>query len=480
LLSVLLWKDVHPPLYTLLLFAWTSLFGNDEITVRLPSLVCGLGSLGLLWLMARRWLGPRRGLLAAGLLALSPPHIWYSREAKVNMLALLLTTAATWLYWRAVERRRCGDWIAASLVLIASMYTHAYAVPVGLAIFLWLCFRAWGDSGLVRPLIKSGALVALVVAPLALTKFLQISALHRGYLRQFSPVEAYTLLLVWLPSGNTLRTIDPLAPFSRLVAQPLPFFLLDACFAFILARGLVRAFGAVRGDGGTAPSANASTTQSARLILLWFIVPLLFTMAGSLWNPHFYIERNLLVVLPPYLLLLVMGADQGTGRWTRAPMAGVVLVLAVAATASLLFLKTEVWTVHRFKPDWRALARHFNTEIKANGTLRVLTTTLTNEFRYYGPRIVLRDTRPGSKGRLAVENGCRGKPQEAADAVERKNWGTFHLLHNTTWRGCWDRVWRAFSNDPRFKLIARRSFKGLVVYKFARRSPDQTLHSDAP
>ena len=58
ILGQLLFEDVHPPTYALLLIAWTNLFGDSELVVRMPSLLCGLGSLLVLWFIARRWLEP--------------------------------------------------------------------------------------------------------------------------------------------------------------------------------------------------------------------------------------------------------------------------------------------------------------------------------------------------------------------------------------------------------------------------------------
>ena len=316
-LGTVLWKDVHPPTYTLILIAWTDLFGDSELAVRMPSLLCGLGSLLLLWFIARRWMGPLQALLASALLALSPPHIWYSYENKVNMMLLLLTLYAVWLYWRASETRLARDWFVATIVLIVAMYTHAYAVPVAAAIFFWLVWRARSDRSLAKPLFVSGLVIALILAPLVLFKFGQSREGAGGYLRQLSPVELYKLLLIWLPSGNTLRTVSPYKSFAELAGQPWPYFLIEAFFAFLLGRGLLVVGRRARGDGWLTPVTNPALTEPARLVLLWIIIPLVFTVAGSLVTEHFYIERNLLVILPPFLLLLAAGADVGAPRCAR-------------------------------------------------------------------------------------------------------------------------------------------------------------------
>jgi mannosyltransferase len=101
--SWLLWKDVHPPVYALLLWGWSSLLGNHEAVLRLPSYLCGLASLVVTWALARRCFGAGVALLACALLAFSPPHIWHSVESKTNMLALFLSVLAVWSNVRAAE-----------------------------------------------------------------------------------------------------------------------------------------------------------------------------------------------------------------------------------------------------------------------------------------------------------------------------------------------------------------------------------------
>jgi hypothetical protein len=100
--------------------------------------------------------------------------------------------------------------------------------------------------------------------------------------------------------------------------------------------------------------------------------------------------------------------------------------------------------------------------------LRVFVTNGTNEFYYYGPRIVLRNAPPGSEREIFVADVCAGETEKVPGAVAREGWYTFYLLHNTAWSGCWDSAWRAFSNAPQFRLVEKRQFKGLTAYKFSR------------
>jgi 4-amino-4-deoxy-L-arabinose transferase-like glycosyltransferase len=465
-LDFLLWKDVHPPVYALSLLAWTDLFGDSEIAVRLPSLLFGLLSLALLWFMTRRWLAAPRALLVTALMALSTPHIWYSYENKVNMMLLLFILSTLWLYWRANETRNPRDWIMASFMMILSLHTHAYAVPVGAAIYAWLTWRACFDRSLFKPIILSGLIVAMAFAPMAMLKYGQLDDLARGYLRQLSPGELYKLLLVWLPSGNTLRTIGPYSPFARLTEQPWAFFLIDAFFAFVLARGLWIMGRKARGDGWLKPANDPVSTESARLILLWFALPLVFTVVGSIISRDFYIERNLIVMLPPFLMLLIAGASVDPPRWLNIAMLTGLMVMALAATVSLHFIKSETWTVYKYKPDWRSAMHYFSNESQGKNTPLILVTAPAKPIAYYHRRLALAGTPIGPKKEPLYGNICGTEPERVLQNVSRIGYSTFYLVHNKTWGGCWKSAWETVSDAPQLHLAERRDFKGLSVYKF--------------
>lgn len=464
-LGFLLWKDVHPPAYSLSLLAWTDLFGDSEVSIRMPSMIFGLLSIAMLWFIARRWLNPQSALVVCALMALSPPHIWYSHENKVNMMLLFFTLFSVWLYWLASQSGKTRDWLVATLAMAVTLYTHAYAVPVAAAIFTWLLWRARSRHGAFKPVVLSGLFVAVAFAPMVLLKYSQLDDLARIYLRQLTPGELYKLLLVWLPSGNTLRTIEPYSAFARLFEQPWPYFLVEAVFAFLLGRGLWTVGRRARGNGWLRPVTQPPQTEPARLILLWFVTPLVFTAAGSLMTPHFYIERNLLVILPPFLMLLVAGASFDLPRWLHTVAVASLLVLALAATISLRFVKSEVWTVYKYKPDWRSAMHYFNGESR-EGRPRILVTAAADPLTYYHRRINLSETQSGPEPPPFVRMICNVEPGIVLQEIARRKWATFYLVHNKTWSGCWDSVWEVFSHLPQFRLVDQREFKGLSIYKF--------------
>src|SRR5207248_2336285 len=87
---------------------WMRLFGGGEAAVRGLSVLFGIAAIAALWGAARRQLGPAYGWLAAALLAVSPLHVYFSREARNYALASLLAVPVFFALLAAQEDERQG------------------------------------------------------------------------------------------------------------------------------------------------------------------------------------------------------------------------------------------------------------------------------------------------------------------------------------------------------------------------------------
>src|SRR3954469_12915120 len=71
-----------PPLYYVLAWVWSKLFGTGEVGLRSLSALFGTLAVPAAYLTARRLASPVAGAIAAGLVALNPYLVWYSQEAR--------------------------------------------------------------------------------------------------------------------------------------------------------------------------------------------------------------------------------------------------------------------------------------------------------------------------------------------------------------------------------------------------------------
>lgn len=117
--------DFHPPLYYLIVKYWTLLFGNGEVSLRIPSVIFGLVTIFVVYMIAKE-IKLKNSLIPALFLATSGLHIYYSQEARMYSLATFLVTVAVYCYIKK-------QWVYFSIVtvfLFLSDYVSMIIVPV--------------------------------------------------------------------------------------------------------------------------------------------------------------------------------------------------------------------------------------------------------------------------------------------------------------------------------------------------------------
>ena len=135
-------SDTSPPLYYLLLYGWTLLFGTSDLMLRLFSIACSLACLPLLVAIARRTGGKGAVFASCVLFVCSPLSIYYSTEGRMYSLLWLCVLATTLL--SLILREHGGSiaiymlWVVASA---AGFLTHYFFVFPWLAIVAYLLIR---------------------------------------------------------------------------------------------------------------------------------------------------------------------------------------------------------------------------------------------------------------------------------------------------------------------------------------------------
>ena len=91
LLEDMVFHDSHPPGYQTFLYVWLGLFGDSDISVRLPSVIAGVVSVYSVCVFASKYFSRLIGLLSAAFLLTSFNAIYYSQEARAYSFILLFT-----------------------------------------------------------------------------------------------------------------------------------------------------------------------------------------------------------------------------------------------------------------------------------------------------------------------------------------------------------------------------------------------------
>jgi hypothetical protein len=111
------------PLYIYLAVPSIAVFGNNELAVRLPSIIFGVGSVLALYFLAFQLTASNKfSLASAFLLAITPWHIYTSRVALEANLALFLLISAVYLFVRSLKKPKLL--YLSTFVLGLSMYAY--------------------------------------------------------------------------------------------------------------------------------------------------------------------------------------------------------------------------------------------------------------------------------------------------------------------------------------------------------------------
>jgi 4-amino-4-deoxy-L-arabinose transferase-like glycosyltransferase len=93
-------------------------FGFSTWSLLLPSAVFGAGSVGMLWVIVRRWFGVTAAAIAALVLALSPINVAVNRLNLPEPFMIFFLLVAVWTCLRSLDSQRWWWWLMASGVLI--------------------------------------------------------------------------------------------------------------------------------------------------------------------------------------------------------------------------------------------------------------------------------------------------------------------------------------------------------------------------
>lgn len=117
---------VHPPLYHILMHLWMTAFGSSEIALRSFSVVLGVVAIPFAFWAASRLYDRRTGLIAAGLIALSPFQVWYAQEARMYELLFVTGLMSVAFFALALRERRTGLWVAYFVSTLLGLFTHYF------------------------------------------------------------------------------------------------------------------------------------------------------------------------------------------------------------------------------------------------------------------------------------------------------------------------------------------------------------------
>jgi mannosyltransferase len=124
-----------PPLWYVLIWAWSRIFGTGAVALRFPSALAGVATVAVGWGIGRELTGRRATAIGmAAFVAVNPLFVWYSQEARAYGLFVLMSALAMWCFLRAERNPTIGRLAtfaaAASLALLSHYFAAFLLAPM--------------------------------------------------------------------------------------------------------------------------------------------------------------------------------------------------------------------------------------------------------------------------------------------------------------------------------------------------------------
>ncbi|MHB9126479.1 MAG: glycosyltransferase family 39 protein, partial [Armatimonadota bacterium] len=313
-----IWKMAfHPPLYFLTVYYWFRL-GDSEWMLRFPSVVYGVASVPVMYALANRLFGRRTAAICAGVLAVSPIHIWYSQEARMYSLQLLLGLASTLFFVRIWQERRPIDGALWVLFTVLGLFAHIGTAFLLAAQGIFALLAAAKNRKRFAAWLSAQMLVALAFSPWLVRLWeARTGGISIGYERQQGVLDllySFFTFSLGFSAGPSVAELHYLSPREAILPN-LPLILLSGLvFGALVVRGLALA---------------RKRAFSFGLITALLLVPVGLAVLASLVPGIPLNPRYILVSVIPYWIVIALGIE--------ASRQGVWRVLPIAAGCSLPF-----------------------------------------------------------------------------------------------------------------------------------------------
>ena len=313
-------SESTPPLYYVLAWIWTRIFGNGPIGFRTLSALAGTITIPLVWACGRE-VSDRVGGWAAALAVVSPAMYYYSQEARAYGLLIMFCAAAFLFFERALSRRdgRSLAWWGAFSVL--ALLTHYFAAFLFIPEAVLLA-RRLGWRRLLWP-VGAVAVAGIALLPLAID---QRNSGKANWIEESSLVnrigETGKQFLVGLYSPGQVGT---------------------AALSTLLALGAIWLVVTRARNGERSRARDAAIVAAAGVG-----IPLVLAAAHLI---DVFDGRNVIAAWVPFAVLVAVGLG-----CARAGRAGAALGTALCAIGLGVIIATNLLPGYQ-RDDWRGAAR---------------------------------------------------------------------------------------------------------------------------
>lgn len=403
-------RDLHPPLYFVLLHFAVNVFGTSEFGLRVLSAMANLLTIALMFplvqvllktpgvFVSQRETTPpgvlphhrRIGLLVALFAALSPFYVWYSQEARPYALVLLWSILALyallkWLHssWRT-SRALVSPWLilflAACGLTLVTHYLSFVLLPFYAAVLFLYGTRE--RSWRARLLTPMGLLAVLLLVGCA-TIFILIPGSAEALTGSEANGPQFVPFFIMLRDVWNSFTVGVTANLDEVA-------LIDLLLVVLWVLGIASTVTLSR----RTPRVDA---RLALVLLSFFLLPALALQFGSYLRPLYLNSRHLITISPAFYIGLALGVDglaqRLSGRTVHFPLPTVHRRLSfIFYLSSLIFVVGAVYSLNNLynnpayaKDDHKAWSQFLRERMRPGDYLLLVAPQAQKIYEYYAP-----------------------------------------------------------------------------------------------
>ncbi len=332
--------DFHPPLYYLLMKICVLFFGGSEISLRIPSVIFGLGTIFLVYKIASHYFDDLTGKVAAFLTATSGLLIYYSQEARMYSLAAFLVALCFYL----LSKRLYLLFGIFLMLLGANDYVSLLIVPV-----FWV-ISLKDRSKFYKSLLPLGVFFVFWSTTFLRQLGYGLDVAGTAWGRILGPSTLKNILLI------PVKFVFGRIGFSDQLVYTL---IVATTFVFIIAIFY-----------------RSKPARSSKIFWLWLILPTVLGIIVSLKIPTLSYFRFIFTL--PSMYILIASALVNSGNIKKL---GLVLMICLNIATSLTYLFNS-----RFqREDWRSAVKYIE-NLKSDKSITIFVSKSNWEaYRYYAP-----------------------------------------------------------------------------------------------
>lgn len=349
--------DFHPPGYFIILWSWTTLLGYSELVVRLPSVIFGLATIYIVYLIGKKLFSVKMGLLCALLLAVNPLHIYYSQEARMYSYAAFAVMLNFYYFIVFTKTKQINLGYIVSIFLVLSSDYLAILTLIAQPLIIMMDSRTLLKKWFLSMTIP--ALLWVWWIPLFFSQFqVGVNTMHNltNWRDIVGSAGIKPLVLTYI------KFIIGRISHSNDLIYALLFAPVGILYGFIIYRALTIKHGA------------------NRMLTLWFLFPLIAAWGISFLVP-IYSYFRVLFLLPVFLLIVSSGIYSFATKIRTVMM---FLVIGGSLISSMIYLVD-----YRFqREDWKGLVSFLQRQENQQAIVIFETNDAFSPFIYYDQGLV--------------------------------------------------------------------------------------------